>query len=301
MMVLELKKDYDLSKNSTLRVQAQAKIYAEPKSFEDLKELFTLIISQKLNWHILGAGSNTLLSSRGIDGVVICTNKLDFIKDLGDSIFEVGVGTRMPKLCAITAQKSLSGAEFMEGIPGSIGGGIVMNAGAHKSDIASILLSAKVFNTQTLELEDWSKQDLGFEYRKSKINPQEHLIYSGVFKFTPASKETIRAKIQENNHWRTTKQPIKAWTCGCTFKNPEPTVSAGKLIEDLGLKGLCEGDFMVSNMHGNFFENTDSGTSIDFCKLMKKVQSEAIKLGVTLKPEVQLMGEFTDDEKSLWG
>lgn len=298
--MLDIKINYDLSKNSTLRVQARAEYYAEPSSHEDLLDLFNFIKSKNLTWNILGAGSNVLLSSRAIKGCLICTNKLDFIHRLNETDYEFGVGLRMPRLCAIVSKEALSGAEFMEGIPGSVGGGIVMNAGAHHSEISNILYGVQIFDIAKMQLQFWDKDKLNLAYRSSSINPGEYLIYSGYFRFKPELKEVIREKIQSNNHARTSKQPIKAFTCGCTFKNPEPQISAGKLIEDLGLKGLQEGDFIVSNMHGNFFENIQSGTSMDFCKLMKRVQAEALKRGIKLKPEVQALGEFTEEEKSIW-
>jgi len=301
MLLMELVKNADLSKLSTLRVKAFAEFFSAPKTTEELLELFQDIKAKNLSWNILGAGSNTLLSSRAIPGVLISTNSLDFIKNLGDNRFEVGCGLRMPRFCALMTKENLSGAEFMEGIPGSIGGGIVMNAGAHGSEISKILVGAKVLNLQTLELENWSKDDLKFTYRHSSIDPHKYFLVSGIFQLTPDTKEAIRERVMANNNARTTHQPIKAWTCGCTFKNPQPGLSAGLLIQELGLKGTQVGDFVISDLHGNFFENHGEGTSMDFCKLMKIVQQKALEeKNLYLKPEVQVMGEFTDDELKIW-
>jgi UDP-N-acetylmuramate dehydrogenase len=297
---MELTRDFDLSKFSTLRIVAKAEKFARPKSMEEIQDLFDLILKDKLVWNILGAGSNSLLSSRDIPGVTLCTVDLDFIKRLGDEVYEVGAGLKMPRFCALMSKESLSGTEFMEGIPGTLGGGIVMNAGAHGSEIADILLSAKILNLRNLQTEEWTKEDLGFTYRRSKINPHEHLVLSGIFKLLPDDKKLIRERVVNNNKARTSHQPIKEWTCGCTFKNPEG-LSAGKLIEDLGLKGMREGDFVISNLHGNFFENHGEGTSMDFCKLMAKVQRIAYeKSKIILYPEVKPMGIFTPEEMQLW-
>lgn len=291
----------DLSKLSTLRVKASAEYFAAPKTIDELIEVFEVIRSRKLTWNILGAGSNTLLSSRALPGVLVSTNNLDFVEKISDTQYEVGCGMRMPRFCALMTKESLAGAEFMEGIPGSIGGGIVMNAGAHGSEIANILVGGKVLNLETLKIENWTCKDFGFAYRRSAINPHKHLVLTGIFELQLDSKEAIRERVVANNLARTTHQPIKAWTCGCTFKNPEPGVSAGLLIQELGLKGMRVGDFMVSNLHGNFFENLGEGTSIDFCKLMKAVQDKAYtEKGMKLKPEVQIMGEFTEDELKIW-
>jgi len=300
-MVLELKQNYDLSKLSTLRVKASAEFFVAPSSLEELLEIFTEIKNKGYQWNILGAGSNTLLSSRGIPGVLISTNSLDFINKIDEQTYEVGCGMRMPRFCALMAKESLTGTEFMEGIPGSIGGGVVMNAGAHGSEISEILIAAKVIDLETLQVETWTKEKLGFSYRHSKINPHKHLVFSATFQLKADDKEEIRKRISHNNHARTTRQPIKSWTCGCTFKNPSAEIGAGKLIEDLGLKGLSVGDFNISTLHGNFFENRDSGSSQDFCKLMKLVQDKAwTESKLVLKPEVQRMGIFSPEEMKIW-
>lgn len=300
-VLLDIKKDFDISNLNTLRVAASANYFASPASLDELKELFHYIKSENLPWNILGAGSNTLLSSRDIPGIVISTNSLNNIEKISDDIYQVGAGIRMPRFCAKMTQACLSGTEFMEGIPGSIGGGITMNAGAHGSDISKILLDADVLNLETLELELWKNEDFNFVYRNSRIDPQKYLIVQARFKLEPKVKEEIREIVVHNNHARTSTQPVKSWSCGCTFKNPEPGLAAGKLIDELGLKGLSLGNFKVSEMHGNYFENTGSGTSIEFIELMKQVRKIAMeKRQLVLKPEVQPMGYFEPDELELW-
>ncbi len=298
---MEITENADITKLTTLRVVASAEKLASPKTIEELIRLFKDIKAQSLSWNILGAGSNTLLSSRPLKGILISTNNIDFVNKIDEVTYEVGAGLRMPRFCALMSKESLAGTEFMEGIPGSIGGGIVMNAGAHGAEISDILVSVKLLDLETLELKEWQKADLALSYRHSNINPHKHLIVSGTFKLKHDDKEAIRARVVANNQARTSKQPIKAYTCGCTFQNPLPDYGAGKLIDDLGLKGYREGDFMISNLHGNFFENLGAGTSYDFCKLMKHVQQEALKKNLILKPEVKPMGEFSEEELKVWG
>lgn len=316
MQLMEIIKNADLTKLTTLRVVAQTDYLAYPENTADLVEIFRNIKNNKGSWNILGAGSNTLLSSRGIPGTLISTNKMDWLVKLEDNIYEAGAGLRMPKFCAMMTRESLSGTEFMEGIPGSIAGGIVMNAGAHGWEISQILIAAKVLNLETLEVELWTNgaavsftgsealkpgQDLQLTYRHSAINPQQYMIISGIFKLSPDDKEEIRKRVLANNQARTSSQPIKSFTCGCTFKNPKKDYGAGKLIQDLGLKSYRHGAFVVSPTHGNFFENTNGGTSQDFCELMAHVQQEALKQkGIKLNPEVQPMGIFTDKERTIW-
>lgn len=299
--MLSIDQNTDITRLTTLRVKATAQYFAAPNSLEELVELFQEIKKNNWSWNILGAGSNTLLSSRPLQGILISTNKLDFVTKLSETQFEVGAGLRMPKFCALMSRESLAGTEFMEGIPGSIGGGVVMNAGAHAWEVSDILESVKLLNLKTLELEEKAAADLGLEYRKSNINPQEYLVVSAVFNLKADDKEAIRARVQANNHARTSRQPIKSYTCGCTFKNPLEGYGAGQLIDDLGIKGHRVGDFMISNLHGNFFENHGEGTSFDFVELMKFVQDKALsEKGLVLKPEVKPMGEFTDREMQIW-
>lgn len=339
-MVLDIKKNYDLSKLSTLRIKASAEFYVNPKSLVELKDAIQKAKLHSWSWNILGAGSNLLLSSRALPGLMIASSGIDYLKQLEfkkskRSFIEVGAGMRMPRFCALMSREGLAGTEFMEGIPGSIGGGIVMNAGAHGSEITNILAFAKLLNLETMELELWAnskfiketdltdedfnklvdeissleasetspevKSNLDLKYRVSSIDTSKHFIFSGVFCLVSDDKEAIRERVVHNNLARTTNQPIKSWTCGCTFKNPLPDYGAGKLIQDLGLKGYEFGDFRISDLHANFFENTKEGTSMDFCELIRQVQEKALKeKGIKLHPEVQRMGVFTPEEEALW-
>lgn len=297
---MKIVENADLTSHTTLRIVSSAQKLAKPTSIDELRELFNYIKEQKLAWHILGAGSNLLISSRAIHGIVICMTGLDFVKKLSDTQVEVGAGLRMPRFCAMMAKESLAGTEWMEGIPGTIGGGVVMNAGAHGSEIAANLVSAKVFDTETWEIKDISNEDLKFTYRRSKINPEKEIVVSAVFELEAAEKQEIRNRISEYNKARSTHQPIKAATCGCTFKNPDEH-RAGLLIQEIGAKGLQEGSVQVSMKHGNFFENTNGGTSMDFCKLMARIQEMAYEQqGIILHPEVKRMGEFSDEELLVW-
>lgn len=315
-----ISENIDISNMNTLRVVANADRYAKPTSIEELAEICKIAKSENSKLNILGAGSNLLLSSRAIPGITVNMTGISFIKKINDTQFELGAGVRMPRFCAEAAKESLAGAEFMEGIPGTIGGGVVMNAGAHGSEIAKILKSLKLLNLETLEIEEYQIPDseelgskpltklndncisneIAFSYRRSTIDLSKQIVISVIFELEADDKNKIREKIIENNLARTTHQPIKAWTCGCTFKNPEG-YRAGLLIDQLGAKGMKEGDFHVSNKHGNFFENDDKGTSMDFCKLMSRVQDLAFdKEGVILSPEVKPMGEFSAEEQLVW-
>jgi UDP-N-acetylmuramate dehydrogenase len=297
---MEILQDYDITNLSTLRVRAKVSYFVEPETIEELISAVSLAKEKNLKTYFLGGGSNSLLSSRNIDAFLISTLKLDFINELGDGLFEVGAGLKMPRFCGKMIHKSLTGVEFMVGIPGSIGGGIIMNAGAHGREFAQVFVSAKVLDLDTLVIKELNFQDLNFKYRSSSINPDKQCILSAVLKLEYSDKDKIRETVAHYNAARTTSQPLKAWTCGCTFKNPDK-FSAGKLIQESGGKLMQIGDLRVSNVHANFFENIGAGSSIDFCNLVSQIQRlvEQEK-NIKLCPEVRPIGEFTEEELKIW-
>ena len=227
--------------------------------------------------------------------------KIDHIEEVTDSVFELGAGLKMPRFCGKMIHRSLSGAEFMVGIPGTVGGGIVMNAGAHGREFSDIFISAKVLDLDTLEIHEFKHSDMKFKYRSSSINPNKYCLLSAVVRLDYAEKTEIRERVASYNRSRTSSQPLKAWTCGCTFKNPLPDYPAGKLIQDLGAKQLTIGEMQVSDIHANFFENTGTASSSDFCELVSVVQGLAKEhKNIELFPEVKPIGFFTDEEKKIW-
>lgn len=300
---LEIQEAFDLSNNSTLRIKAVADRLAMPKNKEELVELFKLVKENNWQWNLLGAGSNTLLSSRAMPGLTILTTELKKMTELGDGFFKVEAGVKMPRFCAEMTKLGFSGAEFMEGIPGTIAGGVVMNAGAHGSWVELILEEAEVLNLETLDFEVWQRDDFEFSYRSSKIDPKKHFVFTATFKLVAADKHEIRETVKLFNSQRSNAQPIKAFTCGCTFKNPGEECRAGILIDELGAKGMELGGIQVSEKHANFFENHQEAkaTSMDFCKLMAKIQKLAMdERAIKLSPEVQTMGYFTEEELRIW-
>ena len=298
---MEIQKNVDVTDLSTLRIKAVADHFAQPKNIEELIELLKFAKDNGIKVMFLGGGSNALLSSKKIDSLLISTLKIDFIKEDINNVFDLGVGLKMPRFCGKMIHKSLTGAEFMVGIPGSIGGGLVMNAGAHGREFADIFVSAKVLDLETLEIHEFNHNDMNFSYRSSVIDPERYCVLSVKVKLEFAEKEEIRSRVASYNKSRTTSQPLKAWTCGCTFKNPQSDYPAGKLIQDIGGKELSIGEMQVSDVHANFFENTGSASSSDFIELVSLVQGLAIeKKNIQLLPEVQPIGFFTEDERKIW-
>lgn len=297
---MEILENFDVTNLSTLRVKAKANFFAEPESIEELIEAVKFAKKNNLKCYFIGGGSNTLLSSRKIDALLISTLKLDFIHERDELIFEVGAGLKMPRFCGKMIHRSLTGVEFMVGIPGSIGGGLIMNAGAHGREFASVFISAKVLDLDSMLVRELNFNDLNFKYRSSAINPEKQCVLSVVLKLERGDKDKIRETVAHYNFARTKSQPLKAWTCGCTFKNPDQN-SAGKLIQESGGMLMQSGDFRVSDIHANFFENIGAASSTDFCNLVIQIQKLVQKeKNIKLSPEVKPIGEFSEEEKRIW-
>lgn len=249
--------------------------------------------------HILGAGSNTIISNIAADFPIILTKNLNKFEIEGDFISaECGVKT------ALIAQKAceagLSGFEFLTCIPASIGGVVLMNASAHKQCIEDVIVSAKVFdldNNTTLEL---SKNELELAYRTSILQKKNYILLEAKFQLKKLEKELIQAKMEENKAYRTKKHPsMKTPNAGSIFRNPEGEI-AGRLIDEAGLKGTTLGGAKVSEIHANFIVNFDNATSTDILSLMSLVQDEVQKkYGYKLKPEVKYIGS-NEKEEIIW-
>lgn len=292
----------ELSQFTTIKIGGRAEKICFPSSIEELVELLDKIISKDEPWSILGGGSNVLISSHDVPGTVICTTGLNWIERLGPDLLFTGAGVRLPRLSAYAAKLSLSGMEFYEGIPGTVGGAIVMNAGAHSSSTNQILETAIVLDIKNWKLETLTPTDIKFGYRMSDINPNEKIVLGAKFRMTPDTESAIRSRMKENNIARRTTQPIKDPSAGCTFRNPlEINVPAGKMLESVGAKTLSYGQAKVSSLHANFIINTGNAKSEDVCKLMNKMQESVLeKYNVLLKPEIKPLGIFKKEEAIIW-
>ncbi len=218
----------------------------------------------------------------------------------------------MPHLARYAAEHGLAGLEFMVGIPGTVGGGIYMNAGAHGSSVSEVLESAVVFDTGKNELLTMSREEFGFQYRKSALQTDKHIVVSARFRLQPGKAEQIQARIDANEEYRWKTQPLSWPSAGSTFKNPQPastlpqspgggSPSAGYLLEKAGAKQLKVGNAAVSAVHANFVINMGGATSSDAVALLARMQ-ECVHnaFGVVLKPEWKQLGIFSDQEGSLW-
>ncbi|HVK57793.1 MAG TPA: UDP-N-acetylmuramate dehydrogenase [Candidatus Kapabacteria bacterium] len=284
-----LRENEPLSKRTTLRVGGPADLYIEPASEQDLAVVLRVCKSKDLPWMMLGRGSNLLVRDGGIRGVVICLTAPAFnaLKIDGETIF-AGAGVRLRALAFEARKVLLTGFEFMEGIPGNVGGALRMNAGAMGSAMFEVLASARFMDSEGV-VQEKTVDQIPVEYRNCPLF-KSHIVLSAVFNGRTGVKESIEQKMNECSQKRWKSQPA-APSAGCIFKNPV-TIPTGRLVEELGLKGMRRGGAMISDVHGNFIVNDGNATARDILELIELVKEKARSArGVELHTEVQIVGE----------
>lgn len=292
----------NLSQFTTIKIGGRADKICFPTSTNELVEYIDALDAANEPWSILGGGSNILISSYDIPGSVICTTSLNTIETLGPDLISAGSGVRLPRLSAYAAKLSLSGMEFYEGIPGTVGGAVIMNAGAHGSSTSQIIEAVTIYNVKKRKIEVLTPKDIQFGYRLSSINPKEQIVLSAKFRLISDTEEAIKSRMKENNLIRQRTQPIKDPSAGCTFRNPiEINMPAGKMLDSIGAKNQRIGSACVSSVHANFIINLGTATSSDVCKLVLNLQNSIKeKYNILLKPEVKPLGFFNQDEAIIW-
>ncbi len=292
----------ELAQFTTMKVGGIADKICFPITTEELVEMMDRVLSKSEPWSLLGGGSNVLVSSDDIPGTVICTTGLNWIEQIGPDLLTCGSGVRLPRLSAYAAKMGLSGMEFYEGIPGTVGGAVVMNAGAHGSSTNQVLETVTVLNLKTWKIEILTPKDINFGYRMSSINSKEQIVLSAKYRLSKDTEAAIRSRMKENNLARQKSQPIKDPSAGCTFRNPiEFNLPAGKILDLVGAKNWSVGSAQVSAVHANFVINLGNANSHDVCKLISKLQQAALeKYNVLLKPEIKPLGVFDKSEAIIW-
>lgn len=290
-----------IARYTTLKVGGDVRRLAHPKNIDEVVELLDELRKSGEPWFVLGGGSNLLVSSRGFDGTVVRMTQMQRMEHLGEGVLEADAGVRLPHLAKYAASIGLSGLEFAVGIPGTVGGGAVMNAGAHGSSISEITESVTIFDTNAWKVVTLSKNDLAFEYRRSGIDPDSHIVLSSRYKLKPEAAEAIIAQTKHNEEYRWKTQPIGWPNAGSTFKNPEPKRTAGFLLDQAGAKELRSGNAGVSAIHANFVINLGGATSQDITSLLRSMQNIVHdKFGVRMHPEWKRLGNFTEEELEVW-
>ena len=285
-----------ISNYTTYKVGGKVRAVIYPKGEEELVSLVKLLKSRKIKYFVLGNGSNVLFSDNIYDGVII---KLDTFNKINieDNIIEVGAGYPLIKLSNDAMRNSLCGLEFASGIPGTVGGAVFMNAGAYGEDMSMIVKSVRVL-TSDLEIKEFTKEEMEFSYRTSLL--QKHLDYvciSAKLELQKGNKEEIEKIIVERRKTRRETQPLNFPSAGSVFRNPDG-MYAGKLIEDMGLKGYRQGKAEVSTKHANFIINTGNAKASDIKKIIDYIKQKALtKYNIKLRVEQRLINWVGVSEK----
>ena len=291
MNSLKLKKNISLSNFTTWRIGGPAEWIAEPKNFNEIKYLINWINNKKISCNIIGAGSNLLINDKGMKGLSLCTRQLKGINiNQTTGIVEVLGGETLPALARKVASFGLHGLEWAVGIPGTIGGAVVMNAGAQGHCIAECLESITTLSLSG-EYKTLKANNLNFGYRYSLLQQEKVIVISARLKLEPGHVESkLRQITNENFHHRLKTQPYNKQSCGSVFRNPEP-LKAAKLIEEIGLKGFRIGGAEISKVHANFIINANKASSSDVYELIKYIQKKVFDaFGILLETEVKQCG-----------
>ncbi|MBV8887661.1 MAG: UDP-N-acetylmuramate dehydrogenase [Chroococcidiopsidaceae cyanobacterium CP_BM_RX_35] len=289
----EIRPQVPLATLTSLRVGGPAQWYAAPRNLADLQA--SLEWAQRLGLEVtmLGAGSNLLVSDHGIPGLVISTRHLratQFNPETGE--LRAGAGEHLPRLAWQAAAWGWQGLEWAVGIPGTVGGAVVMNAGAHSNCVAKMLVETCVLSP-TGSLETFTPQQLGYSYRTSMLQGNQYLVTQATFQLQPGA-DPAQVKVATGQHLeqRQITQPYHLPSCGSVFRNPK-LYTAGWLIEQTGLKGYQIGAAQVAERHANFILNCGGATASDIFRLIFYIQQQVEKCwSVWLEPEVKFLGEF---------
>lgn len=277
-----IENNFDIKKLTSFKIGGEIAKMIFPETVDE----FAQCLKEYPQAFVVGNLSNTLVSSNGYYGTVISTSKLNEIKIDGICV-TAGAGVKGPKLSQTVAEYGLSGLEFMIGFPGSVGGEVYMNAGANGQCIADVFKSAKIYCPEKGLV---TLTDLEFGYRTSICQKENYIILEAEFELIP--RDGVKEKMDENLAFRKSHQPSLALpNCGSIFKNP-PNNSAGKLLDECGVKGLESGGVKVWENHANFIVNHNGGTSQDVINLMREMRKRVKeKFNIELQPEIRFLGE----------
>ena len=286
-----LRRDEPLARRTTLRVGGPADIYLEPPTETALATVLEMCRLRSLPFLILGRGSNLLVRDGGIRGVVLSLQAPFFttVESLPENRLRAGAGAPLKSIAQAARQAGLSGMEFLEGIPGNLGGALRMNAGAMGHWIFDIVHTVRCMD-QRGQIRELSGAEADAQYRGCPLF-KTRLALGAVLRGIPAERATIDERMTASNTKRWSSQPRQP-SAGCTFKNPFPDQPAGKLIDELNLKGTRVGDAMVSDVHANFFVNVGHATASDVLNLIELVKARVRQArGIELETEVEIVGE----------
>ncbi|MGN0382764.1 MAG: UDP-N-acetylmuramate dehydrogenase [Eubacterium sp.] len=282
------KKDEPMKNHTTFRVGGPADYVIYPDGINEIKDILMLCYKWGIKSYIMGNGSNLLVSDEGYKGVILKLGNEFSCCRANEGLFIAQAGMRLSNLASLACTHGYTGIEFLYGIPGTVGGAVVMNAGAYGGEIKDVVKWTKVLdNKGNLLLLDNSH--LKFGYRKSLFTETDYIVLEAAFELSPGNKNQIKNKMDELMEKRKSKQPLEYPSAGSTFKRPEGYF-AGQLIEESGLKGYSLGGAQISEKHCGFIINKGNATADDIKKLIAYVQREVkAKKGITLEPEIKII------------
>lgn len=286
-----ISRNVPLAPFTTYKVGGPAYAFAEPKDLEELRSILSLV-PRDMTVVMLGRGSNMVVSDDGIDGLVLRLGGAfgALHTDASDRIV-AGGGVALPRLARAAAEAGKAGLGFYVGIPGSVGGAVVMNAGGHGSDTAAVLIEAVVVDTATGSVTTRNAGTLELSYRRSNVSSSEAVVQA-TFTTSPGDPQVLEAELRSITRWRKEHQPGGTLNAGSVFKNP-PQESAGAVIDRCGLKGLSIGPVAVSTVHANFLVASREATAKDIHEFVFAIQAKVFELtGIRLEPEIRFVGSF---------
>ncbi len=285
---LELRCNEPMAKHTSFRIGGPAEVMAFPKSCVELAELLKTSALLDCKPAILGAGTNVLAPDDGIAGLVICLKDcLDGLEQTDETTIRVGAGVTMSRAAVFAAGLGLSGMEFAHGIPGTVGGGVYMNAGAYGGEICQICHSVDVMRMDGTQ-ETLTAEQMGFSYRHSRLEEEQGIVVSATFRLIPKPESEIRGLMRELMAKRSASQPLDMPSAGSAFKRPVGGYAAA-LIDQTGLKGYTVGKAAVSEKHAGFVVNLGGATACDVKQLLQEVSDKVFSAtGIRLEPEVRI-------------
>ncbi len=291
-----------MSRHTSLRVGGPAEAFVKPRNIQSLKDLMNWLWQKQLPYFIIGDGTNLLVRDRGIDGVVIaltrCLKTISQRKTENEEVVVTAMaGARLQTLCSFAIDHGLEGMNFAIGIPGTVGGAIMMNAGTSRGSMERVVKSINLLcpRGQTQRI---TREKLNFSYRKltwgegrNEMLPGQHVVLDGYFRLHPSQPEKLKKEAEAILKTRRESHPYGMPSAGCFFKNPASGKTAGELIELAGLKGMSIGDAEISQKHGNFIINRHKARASDFLALVELVEETVSTMfNIDLEREVKIVG-----------
>lgn len=283
-----------MCKHTTFRIGGAADVFIKISEEEQLKLLIPELVKREIPYYLVGKGSNLLVSDQGFRGVVLQLDEAFGEVKLNNNVLIAGAGASMAQIAKAAQQNGLTGFEFAAGIPGSVGGGVIMNAGAYGGEMKDVVSGVR-FLCRDGSIREYKGEEMCFGYRTSVLkNKPEYIVLEVEITLEPGDGEEILAKMQELAKRRKDKQPLEYPSAGSTFKRPEGFF-AGKLIGDAGLSGYAVGDAEVSTKHNGFVINKGNATAADVKRLIETIQCKVYEqFGVSLETEVIFVGDFKE-------